>query len=121
LDRDEKQGKENAHPNLPLPSKPPPPVTNLGHNKSRMTSCSSSHSPGATERNPQSYISPTTSDACKCWDYHRTTAIRTENTEKEKEDNQSHARSGLHTDLKVRGFIHTLTPNSSKTFIQFRV
>jgi hypothetical protein len=85
-----------------------------------MTSCSSSHSPGATERNPQSYISPTTSDACKCWDYHRTAAIGPENTEKEKEDNQSNARSGLHTDLKVRGFIHTLTANSSKFFIQFR-
>jgi hypothetical protein len=42
-------------------------------------------------------------------------------TQKEKEDNQSNARSGLHTDLKLRGFIHTLTPNSSKTFIQFRV
>jgi hypothetical protein len=31
-------------------------------------------------------------------------------TQKEKEDTQSNARSGLHTDLKVRGFIHTLTP-----------
>jgi hypothetical protein len=31
-------------------------------------------------------------------------------TQKEKEDNQSNARSGLRTDLKVRGFIHTLTP-----------
>jgi len=42
-------------------------------------------------------------------------------TQKEKEENQSNARSGLHTDLKVRGFIHTLTPNSSNIFIQFSV
>jgi hypothetical protein len=42
-------------------------------------------------------------------------------TQKEKEGTQSNARSGLHTDLKVRGFIHTLNPNSSKNFIQFRV
>jgi hypothetical protein len=29
---------------------------------------------------------------------------------KRRKNNQSNARSGLHTDLKVRGFIHTLTP-----------